>query len=106
MALNKDIVFNAFVRKRNLTDVELAEYTGIHGNSVRPVRLSLQRLGAIRKTETKRQGHRVYEVNRDYDFTKTQKKPSYSALLTALRKQRKMHREAIEKINKLMDRIA
>lgn len=106
MFLNKDIVFNAFVRKRNLTDAELAEYTGIHGNSVRPARLSLERLGAIRKTEKKRQGYRVYEVNKDYDFTKTQKKPSYSALFTALCKQRKMHREAIEKINKLLNRIS
>lgn len=106
MAYNKDIVFNAFVRKRNLTDVELAEYTGIQGNTIRPVRLSLERLGAIRKTDKKRQGQRVYEMNKDYDFTATPKRPSFTALLNALRQQRKMHRQAIEKINKLLNRIA
>lgn len=102
---NKDKIKQAFAGKKSLTDLELAGLVSMNPNSVRPCRLSLQRIGYIKKTDTKRKGYTVYSLNTDFNEKNSKKKASKSKIIKAIRKSRMTLYKLYKELGDLLNRV-
>lgn len=101
---NLAVVYKVFKERKSLTDFELQGLVNLNANSVRPVRLNLLRIGAIRKTEKKRAGYTVYKIVRGFKFEEV-KAPNKTDVLQALRDQRKVLRELLAQTTELIGNL-
>lgn len=101
---NLAVVYKVFKERKALTDLELQGFVNLNPNSVRPARLNLLRMGAIRKTEEKRAGYTVYKVVRGFKFEEV-KAPKKTDVLQTLRNQRNALRELISQTTELIGHL-
>lgn len=101
---NLAVVYKVFKERKALTDLELQGLVNLNANSVRPTRLNLLRMGAIRKTGEKRAGYTVYKVVRGFKFDEV-KAPKKTDVLQTLRDQRKVLRELLAQTSDLIGHL-
>lgn len=101
---NLAVVYKVFKDRKELTDLELQGLVNLNANSVRPARLNLLRMGAIRKTGEKRAGYTVYKVVRGFKFNEV-KAPKKKDVLQTLRDQRKVLRELLVQTRDLIGHL-